>query len=132
MPLPPPALPSDSQGAGIPGQEPFHPYHSTLPDPPHINIFHRCIPQMHSQVEGRIRETGNQGFQDEDSLCPVIQLPTIYATPQALVDFMSIHLRHATCQDMYEQNLPPVSLADLHKIFKTEVGEQIAFRKEDH
>jgi len=75
---------------------------------------------MHS---GRIRETngitylvhlenrtcGCRSFQAQDSPCSHA-IAAIYATHQALIDFMPIYLRRAT---YIEQNLPPISLADM-------------------
>jgi len=81
---------------------------------------------MHSLIEGCIRETnettylvhlenrtcGCHSFQDQDSPCSHA-IAAIYATHQAPIDFMPIYLRRATYIEMYEQNLPPISLADM-------------------
>jgi len=76
------------------------------------------IPQIHSQVEGHIRETNGTvylvhlenrtcrcySFQDGDSPCSH-GIAAIYTTYQAPIDFMLIYLCRTTYLEMYEQNL---------------------------
>ena len=73
------------------------------------------IPQLHSEVEGRIRETNVTTYLVylENRTCGCSHaIAAIYATHQAPIDYMPIYLRRTTYLEMYEQNLPSISLAD--------------------
>lgn len=95
------------------------------------------IPQMRSNIEGRVRENsgityvinleqrtcGCRAFQDEDTPCSHA-IAAIYAIHQAPITYMPQHFQRTTYLQMYHQNLPPISLTDIQQVERHEENNQ--------
>lgn len=93
------------------------------------------VPQMQSAIAGRVRETSGatfivhleqrtcscKGFQDQDSPCSHA-IAAIYAVNRAPINFMPIQLHRAIYIEMYQENLPPIDISNIHQSIEDNDG----------